>query len=111
MIQLIVNVILSALAVAIAAKVLPGVKVKGFGTALVVAVMLSMIMPSIAPALTFLQLPIDALTVGLVTFICNGFFILLVGTIIPGFSVESFGWACLFSFALSGIQMIFYTFL
>jgi putative membrane protein len=109
--HLLINLVLSAIAIGIAARILPGVKVKGFGTALVVAVMLSMIMPSIAPALSFLQLPIDALTVGLVTFVCNAFFILLVGTIIPGFTVDTFGWACLFSFALSGIQMILYTFL
>lgn len=99
--QAIINLFLSAIAVVIAAYLLPGVKVDNFLTAIVVAVVLGIINAIIKPILVILTLPINIVTLGLFTFIINGIIVLLVSALVPGFKVHGFLWAILFSIVLS----------
>jgi len=99
--QAIINLVLSALAVIISAYILPGVKVDNFLTAIVVAIVLGIINAIIKPILVILTLPINIVTLGLFTFVINGIVILLVSAIVPGFRVDGFVWAILFSLVLS----------
>lgn len=107
----IVNMVLSAVAVLIAGRILPGVKIKSFGTAVIVSFMLSLIMPGIAQILTYLTIPLNAITLSVLNFLCTGFMIIMVATLVPGFNVDSFAWACLFAFALSALNFIIYSLL
>lgn len=95
-----------AIAVMIAAYILPGVTVSGFLTALIVALVLGLINAVIKPILLILTLPINILTLGLFTFVINAAIILLVSAIVPGFRVDGFWWALLFSIVLSIILYI-----
>jgi len=99
--MLLVNLIVSALAVIISAYILPGVKVDGFLTAIVVAVILGAVNMFIRPILLLLTLPLNILTLGLFTFVINAFLILLVSSLVPGFKVSGFLWALIFSLVLS----------
>lgn len=99
--QIIINLLLSTVAVIISAYVLPGVKVDSFLTAVVVAVVLGIINAVIKPILIVITLPINIITLGLFTFIINGIIILLVSAFVPGFKVQGFLWAILFSIVLS----------
>ncbi|HEX8966152.1 MAG TPA: phage holin family protein [Patescibacteria group bacterium] len=99
--QIIINLLLSTVAVIISAYVLPGVKVDSFLTAVVVAVVLGIINAVIKPILIVVTLPINIITLGLFTFIINGIIILLVSAFVPGFKVQGFLWAILFSIVLS----------
>lgn len=69
------------------------VKVSGFGTALMVALVLGLLNAVIRPVLIVLTLPINILTLGLFTFVINGLMFWLVTRFIEGFSISSFGWA------------------
>jgi putative membrane protein len=60
--------LLSALAVLIAAYLLPGVVVASIWTAIVVALVLALLNVVIKPILIILTLPINLLTLGLFTF-------------------------------------------
>lgn len=104
-----VNLIVSALAVIISAYILPGVKVDGFVTAVIVAIVLGAVNMFIKPVLVLLTLPLTILTLGLFTFVINAFLVLLVGGIVPGFRVEGFLSALLFSFVLSIISSFLYS--
>ncbi|MBI5452497.1 phage holin family protein [Candidatus Gottesmanbacteria bacterium] len=99
--KIIVNLLLNALAVLISAYLLPGVKVDGYFTAIVVAVVLGIVNTILKPILILFTLPITILTLGLFTFIINALMILLVSNLVPGFSVKGFGWALIFSLVLS----------
>jgi len=99
--MLLVNLIVSTLAVIISAYILPGVKVDGFLTAIVVAVILGAINMFIKPILLLLTLPLNILTLGLFTFIINALLVLLVSSLVPGFKVSGFLWALIFSLVLS----------
>jgi len=96
-----VNLIVSTLAVLISAYILPGVKVDGFLTALVVAVVLGIVNMFIKPVLLLLTFPLTVLSLGLFYFVINALMVLLVSAIVPGFKVSGFFWALIFSLVLS----------
>jgi putative membrane protein len=98
--------VISAVAVIITAYILPGVTVSGFLSALVVAVILGLLNVFIRPILLILTLPINILTLGLFTFVINAVIILLASGLSPGFHVDSFLWALLFSIVLSLVNAI-----
>lgn len=93
--------IINAVAVMIAAYVLPGVEVANFWTALVVAVVLGVVNAVLKPILVILTLPINIISLGLFTFVINAGLVLVVGSVVPGFVVGGFGWAIVFSLVLS----------
>lgn len=98
--KIIVNLVLSAVAVFVTAKILPGVKLDGFMTALVVAVVLGAVNAVLRPLLLILTLPINILSLGLFTFVIIGGLVQLVSWLVPGFQVASFWWALVFALVL-----------
>jgi putative membrane protein len=104
--KILFNWIIMAIAIIITAYILPGVTVSGFIPAFFVAVVLSLVNVSIKPLLLILTLPINILTLGLFTFAINAFLIMLVSYIVPGFKVDGFWWAMLFSIVLAVILFL-----
>ena len=96
----IVHWFLSGLAVAITAYLLPGIVLKGFFAALVVAVVLGFLNTIIRPILVVLTLPINILTLGLFTLVINASLVMLTSSLVPGFLVKDFWTAILFSLIL-----------
>ncbi|WP_291122358.1 phage holin family protein, partial [Flavobacterium sp. UBA6046] len=90
------------------ASFMPGVHVAGFGTALIVAVVLGLLNIFIKPILVILTLPVTILTLGLFLLVINALIILLCTNIVGGFKVDSFWTALLFSIVLSILQSIMY---
>lgn len=99
-----ITILLSTIAVFVTAHILPGIHVSGIGTALVVAVVLSIVNAFIRPLLLILTLPINILTLGLFTFVIIGGLVLLVSAIVPGFHVDGFWWAVAFAIVLAIIN-------
>lgn len=108
MLRFIVHLLVSAVVVMIAAYILPGVHVDGFLAALVTAVILGVVNAVIKPVLTVVTLPITILTFGLFSLILNALIIWLVDMIVPGFQVDGFWSAVLFSVVLSVLNFFFY---
>ena len=102
--QIFINLLLSAVAVFITAHLLPGVHVSNFWTSIIVAVVLGIVNAILKPILFFLTLAITLLTLGLFSFIINGLLVLLVSAFVPGFRVDNFLWAILFSIILSVVN-------
>lgn len=98
---MLVNLLISGLAVFISAYILPGVHVDGFFTALIAAVVLGIANMLVKPILVVLTLPITIITLGLFYFVINALIILLVARIVPGFQVDGFWWALIFALVLS----------
>lgn len=97
----IIRIVLNTVAVFVAALVVPGIKVDGWVTALVVAVVLGVLNAFVRPVLIFLTLPVTILTLGLFIVVINAALVLLAAWLIPGFSVAGFGWALVFSLVVS----------
>jgi putative membrane protein len=105
--KLIFHWIVSAVAIIIAAYLLPHVAISSFLAALILAVVLAALNLLIKPILILLTLPVTVLTLGLFTLIINAFLVWLASLIVPGFVVDNFGWAILFALVLSIINMVF----
>lgn len=102
--KLVMKLLVSSLAVFIAGSILPGVSVDSFITAVLVAVVLGAINLILKPILVILTLPITIVTLGMFAFVINALLVLLVNYLVPGFKVDGFLNALLFSLVLSIIN-------
>lgn len=105
--KILINIILSGLAVAISDYFLSRVVVTNFLVALVVVVVLGIINAFIRPIILLLTLPINLVTLGLFTFVINALMVLLAAAVVPGFTVASFWSALLFSLVFWAIKTLF----
>jgi len=101
-----VHWLLYAIAIMITTYLLPGVRLSGPGAALITALVLGVVNTFIKPLLLILTLPLNILTLGLLTFVINALLILLTSALVPGFAVTGFLWALLFSLVLSVINYL-----
>ncbi|HBU11118.1 MAG: hypothetical protein US57_C0028G0002 [Candidatus Moranbacteria bacterium GW2011_GWC2_37_73] len=108
--HIILHWFLRALAIMITAYLLPGIVLKSFFVALIVAVVLGLFNTILKPILIILTLPITILTLGLFTLVINAGMIMLTSNIVDGFYVQSFWWALLFSLILSLVNAILHSF-
>ncbi|MDD5397006.1 MAG: phage holin family protein [Candidatus Moranbacteria bacterium] len=104
--RIILHWFLRALAIMITAYLLPGIALKSFFVALVVAVVLGIFNTVLKPILIVLTLPITILTLGLFTLVINAGLIMLTAKVVDGFQVQNFWWALLFSLILSLVNAI-----
>jgi putative membrane protein len=108
--RVILRLLLYTCAVLITAWILRrGVHVENFATAIMVAIALAILNTFIRPVLVFLTIPVTIFTLGFFLLVINALIIMLIGRIVPGFTVDGFWWALLFSVILSIIASLFGT--
>lgn len=106
MLFLIIKWLLFAGALLFTAWVVPGISFVGFTAALIAALVMGLVNIFIRPILLILTLPLNLLTLGLLTFVINALMFLLVAKLVPGFNVNSF-WAALFGSIVLSIISVF----
>lgn len=99
--------LISALAIGIAAYLVPGVTVTPVST-LIAAVVLGALNLFIRPILMVLALPITVLTLGLFSLVINALLVMLASVLVPGFMVDGFWTALLFALVLAVINWLFH---
>jgi putative membrane protein len=104
--NLLIRILLSAIAVILTSYLLPGVHIRDFLSAVIVAVILAILNGILKPILVILTIPITILTLGLFLLVINAVIILLASSLVPGFYVDGFWWALLFSIILSIISYL-----
>ena len=105
------KLILSAVAVILIAKILPGVSLDNYTTAIIVAAVIAILNVLVKPILIIFTLPITIVTLGLFLLIINAIIIVLADKLIDGFGVSSIWTALLFSILLSILQSILHSLL
>ncbi|MDX5346514.1 MAG: phage holin family protein [Hymenobacteraceae bacterium] len=100
------KLIFTGLAAMLAAWLLPGVHLSGFLAALILALVLAVLNAIVKPVLVFLTIPVTVITLGLFLLVINALIILLASWLVPGFTVDGFWWALIFSIILSIITAI-----
>lgn len=105
--NLFIKLLLRTIIILIAAYILPGVGVDGFFAASVVAIVLAIVNTIVKPILVFLTLPATLITLGLFLLVINALMISLVDVLVPGFHVDGFWWALLFSVVISILSSFF----
>ncbi|MFV9484079.1 phage holin family protein [Christiangramia sp. OXR-203] len=109
--KLLLRLLLTAVAVVILAKILPGVSVDSYWTAIIVAVVLSLLNFIVKPILVLLTLPVTILTLGLFLLIINAIIIFMADGFIDGFDVNGWFMAIIFSLLLSLFQSVLFSIL
>lgn len=104
--KILIKWLIIAVSILIAARIIPGVVVTGFWTALVLAVVMGLINVIIKPILILVTLPINLMTLGLFTFVINALLVMLASSIVKGFEVGGFLNALLFGIIVSILNFI-----
>lgn len=104
--MIIIHWIVSALAIGVAAYLIPGAEVTLVG-ALVLAVVLGLINVFLKPIIGLLTLPINIVTLGLFSLVVNALLVMLAAMVVPGFSVDGFWAAFFFAILLALINTLF----
>jgi putative membrane protein len=94
----------TAVALGVAAWILPGIHVTSWLALAVSALVLGFVNAIVRPLLFIVTLPITILTLGLFYLIVNGMAFGLAAAVVPGFEVDSFGWAVLGALVVSLIS-------
>lgn len=105
--KFIIEILLTGLAVVLAAMLIPGVQVDGYLTAIVAGLLLAFANATIGTLLRVLTFPINFLTLGLMSFLITVLMVLLVDRFLDGFSTSGFFSALIFAIVLAVIKMIF----
>lgn len=109
--KLLLRLVISTLAILVAAHVVPGVVVASTTTAIIVAIVLGILNTFLKPVLQILALPITILTLGLFYFVVNVFIIYLATYLVDGFAISGFISALLFGLVVSVVSAILGMFL
>jgi putative membrane protein len=104
--RFLLRLILNAVAIIVAAYLIPGISVASPGAALVAALVLAIVNAIVRPVLLLLTLPLTILTLGLFIFVINAICLALVAWLVPGFGVSGFGAALLGALVISLVSWL-----
>lgn len=108
MIHIIIKVIVTALALVLVAKVVPGITVDSLYTALTAALVWGVLNIFVKPVLSILAFPITLITFGLFSFVLNAALFGLAAYLLAGFTVAGFLPALLGSSVVTMVSTIAY---
>jgi len=105
--RLLLNWLLSAIALLIVSYLVPGFHVEGFKAALIAAVVIGLINATLGVILKLVTLPLTFLTLGVFWWVVNAFMLMLASKLLaPGFVVSGFFAAFLGAIVLSLVNMV-----
>jgi putative membrane protein len=104
--RFLLRLILNAVAILVAAYLIPGIYVASPGAALVAALALAIVNAIVRPVLLLLTLPLTILTLGLFIFVINAICLAIVAWVVPGFGVSGFGAALLGALVISLVSWL-----
>ena len=84
------RVLLNALAIGVAAWLVPGVQLSGLFPAIIAGILLGFVNALVRPILILLTLPFTLVTLGLFLFIVNAICFALTAALVPGFDLTGF---------------------
>src|SRR5262245_45157470 len=85
------RVLINAVAIYLAAAIVPGLEITGLPAALAAGLVLGLINAIVRPVLIILTLPVTLITLGLFLIVLNGLCLWLTSVVVKGFEVQGFG--------------------
>ena len=102
--SLLVRWLINTLALFIVVTVVPHFHYRSIVTLAVAALVLGLANAIVRPVLFVLTLPLTILTLGLFLLVLNGIVLEVVAWVVPGFRIDSFGWAIVGALVLTVIS-------
>lgn len=91
MLRMLLHWFVSALAVWITSRVVPGFYVDGAAAALIAAIVIGLVNATLGLFLKVITFPLTILTLGLFWFVINAIMLELASAFVPGFHIRTFG--------------------
>ena len=107
MLRLISNWIASALSLMVVAALVSGFEIRGFGAAMLAAVVIGFVNATIGLVLRVLTLPLTLATFGVFWFVLNAALLKIAAAFVPGFHIRGFLPAFLGAIVLSIVNLLF----
>ena len=92
---ILIRIVVNALAIIVAARVIPGIELNSVLSALAAGLVLGVVNGIVRPILVFFTLPLTLLTLGLFLLVLNGLCLWLTAALVKGFEIHGF-WAAVF---------------
>ncbi|MBV9343282.1 MAG: phage holin family protein [Acidobacteria bacterium] len=102
-----INWLLSALAVWVVSRLIPGFHVSSIPAALIAALVIGFVNATLGVLLKIITLPLTILTLGIFWFIINALMLELASAVVSGFRIDSFSAAFWGAIVLSLVNMLF----
>lgn len=106
---IIIRWFINALSLFIVSRLVTGVHLADFGSALIAVIIIGLVNTFIKPILVLLTLPVNILTLGLFTFVINAVMLMLASSLTPGFKVDGFVTALLASILLTIVSTLLFS--
>ena len=90
MVRLLLHWLLSAICLLLVARLVPGIFIRGLGTALVAAVVIGLVNGTLGALLKLVTFPLSVLTFGIFWLVINALMLKLAAIFVPGFEVRGF---------------------
>jgi putative membrane protein len=105
--RILLNWLLSALAVWVVARVVPGIHVSGLASALIAALVIGLVNATLGFLLKIITFPLTLLTLGIFWFVINALMLEMAAAVVPSFRVDTFASAFWGAIVLSLVNMLF----
>ncbi len=106
MINIFWNIIILSAAIFVVAQLMPDIKVKTFGTAIIVAIVYSVINILFGWLLTLITLPLMIITFGLFKFVINAFLLWITNILVEDFQIKGFVTTLIAAFLIAVIDSL-----
>jgi len=106
MLRMLLHWAVTALAVWITSRVVPGFYVNGASAALIAAVVIGLVNATIGLFLKIVTFPLTILTFGLFWFVINAIMLELASAFVPGFHITTFGAAFIGAIVLTVVNTL-----
>ncbi|HEV8047809.1 MAG TPA: phage holin family protein [Terriglobales bacterium] len=106
MLRMLLHWVVTALAVWITSRVVPGFYVNGASAALIAAVVIGLVNATIGLFLKIITFPLTLLTFGLFWFVINAIMLELASAFVPGFHITTFGAAFIGAIVLTVVNTL-----
>ncbi len=103
---LILKWVVFALIISFVGWLTPGLEIDGFLTAMIAAVVITLINAFIKPVIMLLTLPINIFTLGIFTLVINALLFMFAAYLVPGIELEGFWSALIASILISIFSVI-----
>jgi putative membrane protein len=102
----IIQIIITSLLLLLMAKIVKGVEIDNWGSALFAAIILGGVNAFVKPVMVFLTIPLTIVTLGLFLLVVNALMLQLAAALSPGVRVAGFGPAILGSIVLTVLNLL-----
>ena len=106
MVHLLLVWLLSAVALVVAAYLLPSVEIDSFGTAMIAAVLIGLLNATLGFLIRLVAFPLTWLLPGLMYLICDAIMIYIVSRFLRGFAVRNFAAAFLCALIVAIVNVL-----